>query len=128
MRAKHGGLLVRLDDVAGARLDGLALGGDALAILLGLGLEGVVDLDTGNKGLAAAGRLDVLNADVDALLELLVDGGIGDNVDGLAGAERREVLREGRRAVLAELLGEEVARLGPETVGVRHGGSNKKPH
>ena len=57
---------------------------------LGLGLEGGVGLDTADELLAGAGERDVLNAEVDALLDVAVlnllvdddtDGGLGNVVD-----------------------------------------------
>lgn len=77
-----------LSGVAGQ--SGLPLHLDGSAIGLGLGLEGSVLLDTAQEALTRPGGRDVLNAEVDALLDvsvvdLLVDddtnGGLGDVVD-----------------------------------------------
>lgn len=73
----------------------LALQVDVDTLLLGLTLLDGVLLDTVDELLTGAGVLDVLNADVDALLDVAVvdtlveedtDGGLGDVVDnaGLA--------------------------------------------
>lgn len=76
-------------------LDGLALEVNVLALSLGLLALLGVGLDTVDELLARLGVLDVLNADIDALLHVAVsntlvdddtDGGLGDVVDdtGLA--------------------------------------------
>lgn len=68
----------------------LALQVDVGSVDLGLGLEGSVGLDTADELLAGAGEGDVLNAEVDALLDVAVldllvdddtDGGLGNVVD-----------------------------------------------
>lgn len=68
----------------------LALQVDVGSVNLGLGLEGSVGLDTADELLAGAGEGDVLNAEVDALLDVAVldllvdddtDGGLGNVVD-----------------------------------------------
>lgn len=85
------GLVVNNGDGASLTgLKGLALELDGLALSLGLLLELGVLLDTAEETLAGAGRLDVLDADVDALLDVAVlhllvdddaDSGLGDVVD-----------------------------------------------
>lgn len=63
---------------------------DVGSVDLGLGLEGGIGLDTADELLAGAGEGDVLNAEVDALLEVAVldllvdddtDGGLGNVVN-----------------------------------------------
>ena len=85
-----GGVAGSGDEVALTRTNSLALQVDVHTLLLGLALlEGVL-LDTVDELLTGAGVLDVLNADVDALLEVAVvdtlvqehaDGGLGHVVD-----------------------------------------------
>jgi hypothetical protein len=79
-----------LDEVGLTGTNGLALQVNVDTLLLGLTLLDGVLLDTLDEVLAGAGVLDVLNADVDALLEVAVvdllveddtDGGLGDVVD-----------------------------------------------
>lgn len=65
-------------DLGAAGEDGLPLGGDALAPLIGLSLEPVIFLDPGDEGGPAVGFPEVLPADVQPLLDdpvadLLVD-------------------------------------------------------
>jgi hypothetical protein len=83
------------DEVTLTGADSLALQVDVNTLLLGLALLDGVLLDTVDELLTGAGVLDVLDADVDALLEVAVvdalvqedtDGGLGDVVDnaGLA--------------------------------------------
>lgn len=90
-----GHVAVGADQVSLAGHDGLALDLQGGAFLLGLGLLGGVLLDTLEEVLTGARVLDVLDADVDALLHVAVlddlvqedaDGGLGDVVDntGLA--------------------------------------------
>ena len=78
------------DEAGLTGLDGLSLQVDLDTIGLGLDLGGSVLLDTAQEVVTALGVLDVLNADVDALLEetvadLLVDddtnSGLGHVVD-----------------------------------------------
>lgn len=79
-----------LDEVGLTGLDGLALQVQVDALLLGLALLLGVLLDTLDEVLTGAGVLDVLDADVDALLDVAVadnlveedtDGGLGHVVD-----------------------------------------------
>lgn len=79
-----------LDDVSLTGTDGLALKVEVDTLLLGLLLLLGVLLDTLDEVLTGTGVLDVLDADVDALLEVAVadnlveedtDGGLGDVVD-----------------------------------------------
>lgn len=78
-----------------SRLDGLPLEVHLLAALLGLALLGSVLLHSDQELLTGTGKTDVLDADVDALLDVAVadllveddtNGGLGDVVDdtGLA--------------------------------------------
>lgn len=71
-------------------LDGLALEVDMDAILLGLDTLGSVRFDAVDELLTALGVLDVLDADIHALLQVAVadtlvddytEGGLGDVVD-----------------------------------------------
>ena len=85
------GLVVLGADGAGlAGLVGLALKEDGGALLLGLALLLGVGLDADDELLAGAGEADVLDAEVDALLDVAVadllvdddtDGGLGHVVD-----------------------------------------------
>ena len=85
------GLVVLGADGAGlAGLVGLALEEDGSALLLGLALLLGVGLDADDELLAGAGEADVLDAEVDALLDVAVadllvdddtDGGLGHVVD-----------------------------------------------
>ena len=69
--------------------------GLGLALLLGVGL------DTGQELLTGAGVTDVLDADVDALLDVTVadlaveDGTVGDDIDDISDLVLLEVGREG---------------------------------
>lgn len=85
-----GGVAGGGDEVAVTGTDGLALQVDVDTLLLGLALLDGVLLDTVDELLTGAGVLDVLDADVDALLEVAVadalvqedtDGGLGNVVD-----------------------------------------------
>lgn len=78
------------DEVTLTGLDSLALQVDVDTLLLGLTLLDGVLLNTVDELLTGAGVLDVLDADVDALLEVAVvdtlvqedtDGGLGNVVD-----------------------------------------------
>ena len=85
------GLVVLGADGAGlAGLVGLALKEDGGALLLGLALLLGVGLDADDELLTRAGKTDVLDTEVDALLDVAVadllvdddtDGGLGDVVD-----------------------------------------------
>jgi hypothetical protein len=85
------GLVLLSADGAGlAGLVGLALEEDGGALLLGLALLLGVGLDADDELLAGAGEADVLDAEVDALLDVAVadllvdddtDSGLGDVVD-----------------------------------------------
>lgn len=85
-----GGVAGGGDDVAVTGTNGLALQVDVDTLLLGLALLDGVLLDAVDELLTGAGVLDVLDADVDALLEVAVvdalvqedtDGGLGHVVD-----------------------------------------------
>jgi len=66
--------------------DGLALEVDVLAALLGLASLGGVGLDTGEELVSAARLADVLDADVEALLDVSVaDLSEDDDADGRGG-------------------------------------------
>jgi hypothetical protein len=98
------GLVVLGADGAGlAGLVGLALEEDGGALLLGLALLLGVGLDADDELLAGAGEADVLDAEVDALLDVAVadllvdddtDSGLGHVVDDTSLAV--EVLVAGR--------------------------------
>jgi hypothetical protein len=71
------------DNVSLTGLDGLALQVHVDTLLLGLALLDGVLLDTVDELLAGAGVRNVLNADVDALLEVAVaDALVDDDTDG----------------------------------------------
>lgn len=101
------GLVVLGADGAGlAGLVGLALEEDGGALLLGLALLLGVGLDADNELLTGAGEADVLDAEVDALLDVAVadllvdddtDGGLGHVVDDTSLAV--EVLVAGQESV-----------------------------
>lgn len=81
-----GGVTLEGDEVAGAGANSLALQVDVDTLLLGLLLlEGVL-LDTVDELLTGAGVLDVLDADIDALLDVaVVDLLVDDDTDGRLG-------------------------------------------
>jgi len=85
-----GQVLLEGDGSGLARLDGLSLEEDGLALSLGGLLCGSVGLDTGEELVAGTRVTDVLDADVDALLDVAgsnlsveddTDGGLGHVVD-----------------------------------------------
>lgn len=120
-----GGVAGSGDEVALTGADGLALQVDVDTLLLGLALLDGVLLDTVDELLTGAGVLDVLDADVDALLEVAVadalvqedtDGGLGNVVDNtglsvvdLVGHTIVEILSQLICRIIEEAIGGEKA-------------------
>lgn len=95
-----GDVLLEGDGVGVAGAEGLALEDDGLAVSLGLSAEAGVLLDAAKEVVARARGANVLDADVQALLEVTVldllvdddtDGGLGDVVDNTGLAMHRLV-------------------------------------